>query len=107
MMSVPIFGPAPAGLAATTGPLGGMRILDFSRQLPSPWATQLLGALGADVVKVERRYQHPIYKKFITRSKKFHAHDEKNVYKVGDSVRIQECRPMSKLKTWEVVEDAV
>ena len=59
------------------------------------------------VVRVDRRVMHPIYKKFITRSKKFHAHDEKNVYKVGDSVRIQECRPMSKLKTWEVVEDAV
>jgi small subunit ribosomal protein S17 len=59
------------------------------------------------VVRVDRRVMHPIYKKFITRSKKFHAHDEKNAYKVGDSVRIQECRPMSKLKTWEVVEDAV
>jgi small subunit ribosomal protein S17 len=59
------------------------------------------------VVRVDRRVMHPIYKKFITRSKKFHAHDEKNVYKVGDSVRIQECRPMSKLKTWEVVEGAV
>ena len=59
------------------------------------------------VVRVDRRVMHPIYKKFITRSKKFHAHDEKNVYKVGDSVRIQECRPRSKLKTWEVVEDAV
>ena len=59
------------------------------------------------VVRVDRRVMHPIYKKFITRSKKFHAHDEKNVYKVGDSVSIQECRPMSKLKTWEVVEGAV
>ena len=59
------------------------------------------------VVRVERRFMHPIYKKFIRRSKKYHAHDEKNVYKVGDSVRIQECRPMSKLKTWEVVEGAV
>ncbi len=59
------------------------------------------------VVRVDRRVMHPIYKKFITRSKKFHAHDEKNAYKVGDSVRIQECRPLSKLKTWEVVEDAV
>jgi alpha-methylacyl-CoA racemase len=67
-MSVPILGPAPAGLAATTGPLAGMRILDFSRLLPGPWATQLLGALGADVVKVEQpvigdlsRHNHPRY----------------------------------------------
>jgi len=59
------------------------------------------------VVRIDRRVMHPIYKKFITRSKKFHAHDEKNTHKVGDAVRIQECRPMSKLKTWEVVEDAV
>ena len=59
------------------------------------------------VVRVDRRVMHPIYKKFITRSKKFHAHDERNAHKVGDSVRIQECRPLSKLKTWEVVEDAV
>ena len=49
-MSVPILGPAPAGLAATTSPLGGIRILDFSRLLPGPWVTQLLGALGADVL---------------------------------------------------------
>ena len=59
------------------------------------------------VVKVERRVQHPIYKKFIRRSKKYHAHDETNAYKgkVGAKVRIRECRPISKRKSWEVVSD--
>jgi small subunit ribosomal protein S17 len=55
------------------------------------------------VVKVERRYQHPIYKKYIRRSKKYHAHDENNQCKIGDTVSIRECRPLSKLKRWEVV----
>jgi small subunit ribosomal protein S17 len=58
------------------------------------------------VVRVERRVMHPIYKKFIRRSKRFHAHDEANAYKIGDVVRIQECRPMSKLKSWEVIGGA-
>ena len=58
------------------------------------------------VVSVERRVMHPIYKKFIRQSKKYHAHDEANKFKVGDTVRIQECRPVSKLKRWEVVVDA-
>jgi small subunit ribosomal protein S17 len=58
------------------------------------------------IVAVERRVMHPIYKKFIRKSKKYHAHDEQNVHKVGDAVRIQECRPVSKLKRWEVVADA-
>ena len=58
------------------------------------------------VVEVERRVQHPRYKKFIRRRKKFHAHDESNEYRVGDKVRIRECRPISKLKTWEVIARA-
>lgn len=57
------------------------------------------------VVKVERRVRHPLYKKFIKRSKKYSAHDEKNICKVGDIVRIQECSPISKNKTWELVAD--
>jgi small subunit ribosomal protein S17 len=57
------------------------------------------------VVRVERRLMHPIYKKFIRRSKKYAAHDENNVGKIGDVVRIQECRPISKNKTWELVQD--
>jgi len=55
------------------------------------------------VVKVERRFMHPVYKKFIRRSKKFAAHDEANQCKVGDIVRIRECAPISRRKTWEVV----
>jgi len=57
------------------------------------------------VVKVERRVMHPVYKKFITRSKKYAAHDELNIFKVGDVVRIEECRPISKNKCWVVLAD--
>jgi small subunit ribosomal protein S17 len=57
------------------------------------------------VVRVERRVMHPVYKKFIRRSKKYSAHDETNSKKVGDVVRIEECRPISKTKTWLVVAD--
>jgi len=57
------------------------------------------------VVKVERKVMHPLYKKFISRSKKYSAHDENNACKVGDSVKIRECPPISKTKTWEVVTD--
>ena len=57
-------------------------------------------------VKVERRVMHPLYKKFIKRSKKYAAHDEDNACKVGDLVSIRECRPVSKSKRWEVVSDA-
>jgi small subunit ribosomal protein S17 len=57
------------------------------------------------VVKVERKVMHSLYKKFIRRSKKYSAHDEKNVHKEGDVVRIRECRPLSKNKCWEVVSD--
>jgi len=55
------------------------------------------------VVRVERRVMHPVYKKFIRRSKKYSAHDPNNAHKVGDTVRIQECRPLSKTKKWEVI----
>ena len=55
------------------------------------------------VVEVERRFMHPVYKKFIRRSKRFHAHDEERRCKLGESVRIMECRPISKLKRWVVV----
>ena len=58
------------------------------------------------VVQVERRVMHPIYKKFVRRTKKYAAHDEGNVHKVGETVRIQECRPISKRKRWEVISDA-
>ena len=55
------------------------------------------------VVKVERRVRHPLVDKIIKRSKKYHAHDESNEIQVGDNVRIEECRPLSKLKTWRVI----
>jgi small subunit ribosomal protein S17 len=58
------------------------------------------------VVKVERRFTHPVLKKTVRRSKNFHAHDEANSAKVGDTVQIQESRPYSKLKTWELVTGA-
>ncbi len=57
------------------------------------------------VVKVERRIMDPMYKKFIRRSKRYHAHDENNAHKVGDVVWIEETRPLSKLKRWIVVEN--
>lgn len=56
------------------------------------------------VVKVERRVKHPLYGKIIKRSKKYHAHDEGNEYKEGETVRIEETAPISKLKTWKVVD---
>ena len=56
------------------------------------------------VVKVERKVKHPLYGKIIRRSKKYHAHDEANTYRIGETVRIEETRPMSKLKTWTVIE---
>ena len=55
------------------------------------------------VVKVERTFLHPLLKKTVRRSKKYHAHDEANSYKEGDTARIVECAPKSKLKTWEVL----
>ena len=55
------------------------------------------------VGRVERQVMHPLYKKYVRKSKKFHAHDEENRFKTGDVVRIRECRPISKLKSWEVV----
>ena len=55
-------------------------------------------------VKVERWVTHPLYGKIVTRTKKYHAHDEANAFHIGDTVRIQECRPMSKTKSWVVLE---
>ena len=57
------------------------------------------------VVEVERTFKHPIYKKYIKRSKKYHAHDETDALRVGDKVMIEESRPISKLKTWKVVSN--
>ena len=57
------------------------------------------------VVRVERRVRHPVYKKIVRRSRKFTAHDPANLCKAGDTVRIRECRPLSKSKRWEVVAE--
>ncbi len=70
----------------------------------------LIGTVVSDktdktvVVKVERKVKHPLYGKIIRRSKKYHAHDEANEYKAGETVRIEEIAPMSKLKNWKVLD---
>ena len=56
------------------------------------------------VVEVKRKFQHPFYGKVISRSRKYHAHDENNKFKKGDIVKIIESKPISKLKTWEVID---
>lgn len=58
------------------------------------------------VVEVERRYTHPLLKKTVRRTKKYHAHDEKNTFKVGDDVSIEETRPISKNKRWIALSSA-
>ena len=56
------------------------------------------------VVEVKRKFRHPFFGKVISRSKKYHAHDEKNKFKKGDIVKIIESKPISKLKSWQVIE---
>jgi|TARA_B110000093_G_scaffold147790_1_gene160455 small subunit ribosomal protein S17 len=56
-------------------------------------------------VSVERRFKHPLLQKTVRKSKKYRAHDEENVFNVGDLVRIQECAPKSKTKRWEVIAE--
>ena len=73
----------------------------------------LIGTIVSDktdktvVVKVERKVKHPLYGKIIRRSKKYHAHDEQNEYLLGDVVRIEETKPISKTKTWAVKDRVV
>ncbi|HEY8162468.1 MAG: 30S ribosomal protein S17 [Methylocystis sp.] len=57
------------------------------------------------VVKVERRFTHPLFQKTVRRTKHYHAHDENGAFKVGDTVSIEETAPISKLKRWRVVQD--
>ena len=57
------------------------------------------------VVQVTRRVKHKLYKKIISRSKKYHVHDEENNFKIGDNVKIIESKPISKLKSWSVMSD--
>ena len=72
---------------------------------------EMMGTVVSDaadktiIVRVNRRVKHPIYKKFITRSNQFMAHDEGNICKIGDTVRIRECRPISKRKSGEVLRE--
>jgi len=70
----------------------------------------LIGTVTSDktdktvTVLVERKVKHPLYGKIIRRSKKYHAHDEKNEFTLGDVVRIEETKPISKTKTWQVID---
>ena len=59
------------------------------------------------VVLVERKYQHPFLKKIVKSNKKYHAHDEKNIFKVGDQVKIEEFSPFSKFKRFKVLEEKI
>ena len=73
----------------------------------------LVGTVTSDktdktvTVLVERKIKHPLYGKIMRRSKKYHAHDEENAYKMGDTVRIEETKPISKTKTWTVKDRVV
>lgn len=80
-----------------TNTAGGNRKERVGEVLPSKMTKTI-------VVRVERRFPHPQFKKIITRYKKFYAHDEKSEAKPGDVVRIEETRPLSRLKRWKLVE---
>jgi small subunit ribosomal protein S17 len=77
---------------------------------PTGMRRRLTGRIVSDkmdktvTVLVERRVQHPLYNKFVGRSKKYHAHDENNEFHTGDLVMIEECRPIAKTKAWRVVK---
>ncbi|MBI3413782.1 MAG: 30S ribosomal protein S17 [Verrucomicrobia bacterium] len=77
---------------------------------PRPHRKERVGEVVSDkmdktiIVEVQRRFPHPKFKKVLTSYKKFYAHDEKNEAKMGDSVRIEETRPLSKTKRWRLVE---
>src|SRR6185437_7752785 len=97
-----------AAISPASRPLPRKRARRRSRGLNMPKRT-LQGVVVSDkqsktvVVRVDRRFTHPIYKKTIRRSKNYHAHDEKSEFKPGDTVWIEESRPISKLKRWTVV----
>jgi len=82
----------------------------MSEQTQPAMRRRLTGRVVSDkmdktvTVLVERRVQHPLYGKFVGRSKKYHVHDENNQYHPGDVVLIEECRPLSKTKAWRVVK---
>jgi small subunit ribosomal protein S17 len=82
---------------------------ESSKAAPSKSRRRLTGRVVSDkmektvTVLVERKVKHPIYGKYVSRSQKYHAHDEKNEFHPGDVVTIEECRPLSRTKTWQVV----
>jgi small subunit ribosomal protein S17 len=82
----------------------------MSEQIFTSSPRKLTGRVTSDkmnktvTVLVERKVKHPLYGKFVSRSKKYHAHDEKNEFHPGDLVLIEETRPMSKTKAWKVVQ---
>lgn len=81
-----------------------------TEQKPAPRKTQKVGKVVSDkmdktvVVTVDYLKPHPLYRKIIRKTSKFHAHDEENTCKVGDLVRIEETRPLSRTKRWRVIE---
>ena len=86
-------------------------LLDYIQQLKIKMTKKILkGTVTSTknnktiVVEVTRKFKHPFYEKVIKRSKKYHAHDEKNKFKEGEKVSIVECKPISKKKTWQVME---
>src|ERR1700759_277151 len=98
--------PAATSLASRPSPRSSARRRSKGPKMPK---RTLQGVVVSDkqaktvVVRVDRRFTHPIYKKTIRRSKNYHAHDENNQFKPGDTVWIEESRPISKLKLWTVV----
>lgn len=91
--------PAPATSPAAAAPTAGRA--NRKERLGEVIANKMAKTI---IVRVERRFPHPKFKKVITGYKKFYAHDEKNEAKVGDRVRIEETRPISKTKRWRLVE---
>ena len=81
----------------------------MSEQTQKAFKRTLTGIVVSDksdktiVVKVERRFKHPVYSKFVNSTKKYHVHDDKNTAKTGETVTIIESRPHSKLKKWELI----
>ena len=81
-------------------------VLEIRKREPRAVRTGVVRSAGCDLtitVVMERRVKHPKYGKYLRRRTKLHAHDEKNVAKVGDTVEIMECRPISKTKRWRLV----
>jgi small subunit ribosomal protein S17 len=96
---------APAPAAAPAAPTAPAASTDAARAHRKERVGEVIANKMSKtiIVRVERRFAHPKFKKVVTGYKKFYAHDEKNEAKLGDKVRIQETRPLSKLKRWRLV----